>query len=114
MGSTPQTAPASTVSIQGRIVEAEIKVSVDPGRPLPLVCALYAVDSGSGVWLSAYYGTNRSVFDYLPQKGAEMDEVKLGILFHVKEFVPSDRYQPAMWEEFKKSRMMTYDVHGAG
>ena len=114
MGSTPNaTAPASA-SIIGKIVEAEIKVSVDPGRPLPLVCALYAVEAGGGVWLCAYYGTNRSVFDYLPQKGAEMDEAKVGILFHVKEFVAGERYEPATWEEFKKSRMMTYDVHRAG
>lgn len=114
MGTTPQAAPPTSASIHGSIIEAEIKVSVDPGRPLPLVCAVYAVEAEGGVWLSAYYGTNRSVFDYLPQKGAMLDEAKLGILFHVKEFVPSDRYQPAAWEEFKKSRMMTYDAHGAG
>ncbi len=112
MGTTPQ---ATTKDfIRGKIVEAEIKVSVDPGRPLPLACALYAVDTGSGVWLCAYYGANRSVFDYLPQKGAELDEAKLGIAFNFKEFVPADRYQPVAWDEFKKARMMTYEEHGAG
>ncbi len=114
MGTTPNAPSSSAASIQGKIIEAEVKVSVDPGRPLPLVAALYAVDTGSGVWLCAYYGANRSVFDYLPQKGALMDEAKAGVLFHVKEFVPSDQYQPAKWDEFKKARMMTYDVHGAG
>ena len=101
MGTTPNTASEKSASIRGKIIEAEVKVSVDPGRPLPLACALY------GVWLCAYYGSNRSVFDYLPQKGAELDEVKLGIAFHVKEFVPAGSFQPAAWDEFKKSRVMT-------
>jgi hypothetical protein len=114
MGGTPNAISESSASIHGKIVEAEVKVSVDPGRPLPLVCALYAVEVEGGVWLCAYYGTNRSVFDYLPQKGATLDEAQAGVLFHVKEFLPGDRYQPAAWDEFKKSRMMTYDVHGAG
>ncbi len=113
MGTTPNTS-GNAASIQGKIIEAAIKVSVDPGRPLPLVSALYAVDTGSGVWLCAYYGSNRSVFDYLPQKGASLDEAQAGILFHVKEFVLADQYQPAKWDEFMKARMMTYDVHGAG
>lgn len=114
MGTTPNITSDKSASILGKIIEAEVKVSVDPGRPLPLACALYAVEAEGGVWLCAYYGTNRSVFDYLPQKGAELDEAKLGILFHVKEFVPSGSFQPGAWEEFKKSRMMTYDAHGAG
>jgi hypothetical protein len=108
MGTTPHATSESSASVQGKIIEAEVKVSVDPGRPLPLVSALYAVEAEGGVWLCAFYGTNRSVFDYLPQKDAVLDEAKLGILFHVKEFVSRGHYQPAAWEEFKKSRMMTY------
>jgi hypothetical protein len=114
MGTTPNTVSEKSAAIRGKIIEAEVKVSVDPGRPLPLACALYAVEAEGGVWLCAYYGSNRSVFDYLPQKGAELDEMKLGIAFHVKEFVPGGSFQPTSWDEFKKSRMMTYDAHAAG
>ena len=81
-------------------------------RPLPLVCALYAVENSQGVWLCAYYGANRSVFDYLPQKDAEIDEARLGIAFLHKVFIPQDRYQPAQWEQFKKERFMAYGAHG--
>jgi hypothetical protein len=108
MGTSPSISAAGT-PVRGRIVEAEIKVSVDPGHPLPLASALYAIQAEAGVWLCAFYGTNRSVFDYLPQKDAEVDESKLGILFQEKKFVPGGEYQPAVWEEFKKSRLMTYD-----
>src|SRR2546425_7892676 len=103
---TSTTSPTSTRAIRGKIVEAEVKVSVDPARPLPLVCALYAIESAEGVWLCAYYGSNRSNFDYLPQKGAEVDEKTLGIVFHAREFVPKDRYQPSVWEEFRKERFI--------
>jgi hypothetical protein len=94
MASTSTASPAATQPIQGRIIEADIK-------PTP-----------EGVWLCAYYGMNRSVFDYLPQKGASVDESRLGIVFHVKEFVAKEEYQPAVWEEFKKKRMMAYGGHG--
>ena len=112
MASTSTASPAATQPIQGRIIEAEIKPSVDATRPLPLVCGLYAIETPEGVWLCAYYGMNRSVFDFLPQKDAMVDETKLGIVFHVKEFVPPDQFQPALWEEFKKTRMMAYAGHG--
>jgi hypothetical protein len=98
--------PASEV-IRGKIIESEIKVTVDPTRPLPLACALYAIETPGGVWLCAYYGTNRSVFDFLPQKGAEVDESKLGVVFHKKRFLPKDQYQTAAWDQFKKSQLMT-------
>jgi hypothetical protein len=110
MGATPET--AATARIQGTIIEAEVKSSVDATRPLPLVCALYAIESGDGVWLCAYYGMNRSNFDFLPQKGAAIDEANLGFVFHVKEFVPGGQYQSSLWEEFKKQRMMAYGAHG--
>jgi hypothetical protein len=111
---TPPSPPtaAATPPIQGNIIEAEVKSSVDATRPLPLVSGLYAVETPEGVWLCAYYGMNRSVFDYLPQKGSAIDESKLGIAFHVKEFVPRDQYQPATWEGFRKKRMMAYGAHG--
>ena len=109
MGATPATA---TAGIRGTIIEAEVKASVDATRPLPLVCGLYAIEAADGVWLCAYYGMNRSNFDYLPQKGAVVDESRLGLTFHVKEFVPKDQYQPALWEAFKKKRMMAYGGHG--
>jgi hypothetical protein len=112
MATTSRPTPAGTQPIRGAIIEAEIKSSVDAARPLPLVCGLYAIESPNGIWLCAYYGTNRSVFDFLPQKGAMVDESKLGIVFQVKEFVPKDQYQPALWEEFKKARMMAYTGHG--
>jgi hypothetical protein len=111
MANPSTTAPASAQPIRGGIIEAEVKVSVDPARPLPFVCALYAIESPEGVWLCAYYGSNRSVFDYLPQKGAALDEVKLGIAFHTKEFVPKDQYQPGLWEAFKKTHFVAYGGH---
>lgn len=114
MGTTSSETSTSTAPIRGKIIAAEVKVSVDPAYPLPLACGLYAIETEGGVWLCAYYGSNRSVFDYLPQKGAEVDESKLGILFQTKEFVSKERYQPAAWEEFKKSRLMTYREHGGG
>jgi hypothetical protein len=109
MGATPETA---TTAIRGTILEAETKSSVDATRPLPLVCGLYAIDVGEGVWLCAYYGMNRGNFDYLPQKGAAVDETTLGIAFSVKEFVAKADYQPALWEAFKKKRMLAYGAHG--
>jgi hypothetical protein len=111
MSSSPAQAaiPAAATAIRGRIIEAEIKVSVDAAHPLPLACGLYAIESGEGVWLCAYYGANRSVFDYLPQKGAEVDETTLGITFHVRQFVPKEEYSPAKWEEFKKARFMGFE-----
>lgn len=108
--SSAQTAiPTAAPAIRGRIIEAEIKVSVDAAHPLPLACGLYAIEAGEGVWLCAYYGANRSVFDYLPQAGAEVDEKTLGITFHVRQFVPKEEYGPAVWEEFKKARFMGFD-----
>jgi cobalamin-dependent methionine synthase I len=110
------TAPAVSSSapqlVGGRIIEAQVKVSVDATRPLPLVCALYAVESSDGVWLCAYYGANRSVFDFLPQKGADVEERKLGIAFRTKRFIPKDQYQPEQWEEFRKDNFMAYGGHG--
>jgi hypothetical protein len=103
-------ATASTSRVNGKIIDMVAKVSVDATRPLPLVCALYAVENSEGVWLCAYYGANRSVFDYLPQKGAEIDEAKLGIAFLHKVFIPRDQYQSADWEKFKKERFMVYGV----
>jgi hypothetical protein len=114
MGTTPSEIMPTGAVVRGKIIEAEIEVSVDPGHPLPLACGLYAIETESGVWLCTYYGTNRSVFDYLPQKGAEVDESKLGITFQDKTFVPSERFQPGVWDDFKKSRLMTYGEHGAG
>ena len=99
----PHTAP-----IKGKIIEAEVKLSVDPGRPLPLACGLYAIETEEGIWLCAYYGANRSVFEFLPQKGSDVDERTLGISFHVKEFVPKADYQSSRWAEFKQANLMTY------
>jgi hypothetical protein len=76
------------------------------------VCGLYAIDAADGIWLCAYYGRNRSVFDFLPQKGATVDEATLGIVFQVKEFVPKAEYQPARWEVFKQTRLMAYAGRG--
>lgn len=90
-------------------MDAEVKVSVDPGRPLPLACGLYAIEAPDSFWLCAYYGMNRGVFDYLPQKGAEIDEAKLGITFKVREFVPKEQYGEALWEAFKKNRFMALE-----
>jgi hypothetical protein len=109
MGSSPQAARAED-SIKGKIIEAEVKLSVDPGRPLPLGCGLYAIEGEGGVWLCAYYGANRSVFEFLPQKGSEVDERTLGIAFHVREFIPKLDYQPARWEDFKHARLMAYKM----
>lgn len=105
---TPTTAPER---IRGKVIEAEVKVTVDPTRPLPLAEAVYAIEGAEGVWLCAYYGTNRSVFDSLPQKGAELDERTLGIVFHTQHFVPKDQFQPARWEEFKKARLSARAAH---
>jgi len=108
--SPPLTAiPATPPSIRGKIIEAEVKVSVDAARPLPLACGLYAIQNAEGVWLCAYYGMNRSVFDYLPQRGAEVDEVTLGIAFQVRQFIPTDQYNSAVWEEFKKTHFMGFE-----
>ena len=106
---SPEREPAT--SFRGKIIEAEVKVSVDATKPLPLACALYAVDSAEGVWLCAYYGANRSVFDSLPQKGAEVDEARLGIAFHTKRLVPREEYSQATWEEFKKTNFLAYGAH---
>ena len=105
-------ATSAPPAIRGTIIEAETKSSVDATRPLPLVCGLYAIDTGEGVWLCAYYGMNRSNFDFLPQKGAAVDEAALGVSFAVKQFVAKADYQPARWEEFKKQRMLAYGGHG--
>jgi len=105
MGTSTSTVAGSDI-IRGKIIEAETKVIVDPTRPLPLAWALYAIEGSDGVWLCAYYGSNRSVFDYLPQKGAEIDEKKLGIAFAIREFVPKENYTPAKWDEFKKHRKL--------
>ena len=102
----------ATAPVAGKIVEAEVKVSVDPAQPLPLACGLYAIETPEGVWLCAYYGSNRSVFDYLPQKGAALNEASAGIAFHKKVFVPSDEYTSSLWEEFKHANLMTYGGHG--
>jgi hypothetical protein len=112
MASTSASSTAAAPRVAGKIIDAVVKVSVDATRPLPLACALYAVESPTGVWLCAYYGANRSVFDYLPQKDAEIDESKLGITFLHKTFIPKDQYQPAQWEQFKKERLMVYGGHG--
>lgn len=114
MGTPPNLPQGSAPLLRGKIIEAEVKVSVDPGMPLPLACALYAIESPEGVWLCSYYGSNRSVFDFLPQKGAEVDEAKLGIAFAEKRFVPKPDYQSALWEDFKNSRRMVYEAHGSG
>ena len=111
MASTITTRETSS-QIRGTIIEAEVKTSVDPTRPLPLACALYAIEAPEGVWLCAYYGSNRSNFDFLPQKGAQVDDKTLGIAFHHQQFVPKDQFQPAVWEQFKKSWLMTYGGHG--
>ncbi len=111
MSSPTATPAAAAPRVAGKIIDTVVKVSVDATRPLPLVCALYAVENPEGVWLCAYYGANKSVFDFLPQKDAEVDEAQLGIAFLHKEFIPKDQYQPAAWEEFKKERFMAYGAH---
>ncbi len=110
MASAPAASPGES-RIRGKIIEAEVKVSVDAARPLPLGCALYAVESAEGVWLCAYYGANRSVFEFLPQKGAEIDESTLGIAFHTRQCVPKAQYTPTEWEQFKKAYFMDYTAH---
>ena len=111
MPTPPTSAVTTPTQVSGKIIDAVSKISVDATRPLPLACALYAVENSQGVWLCAYYGANRSVFDYLPQKGAEIDEPRLGIAFRHKRFIPKDEYQPAQWEEFKKEQFMVYGAH---
>lgn len=110
MSSTTQ--PAFAEPIRGRIIEAEVKISNDPTEPLPLACALYAIEAPNGIWLCVYYGTNRSVFDCLPQKDAVVDEGKLGIVFHSREFVSKEQFKPEVWQEFKKQRFMSYGTPG--
>ena len=111
MATPPNPVDAVAQTVRGKIIDAVVKVSVDATRPLPLACALYAVEAPDGVWLCAYYGSNKSVFDYLPQKDQNLDEIKSGISFHSKKFIPSGQYQPALWEEFKKERFMAYGAH---
>jgi len=112
MTTTPAVASGTIQFVKGRIIEAQVKVSVDATRPLPLVCALYAVESAEGVWFCAYYGANRSIFDFLPQKGVDIDERNLGVAFRTKQFVPKGQYRPEQWEEFKKENFMAYGGHG--
>jgi hypothetical protein len=112
MATTPASSIATPPHVTGKVIDTIMKVSVDATRPLPLVCALYAVENSEGLWLCAYYGANRSVFDFLPQKDAEVDEATLGIAFRHKRFIPKDQYQPARWEEFKKEQFMVYGGHG--
>jgi len=112
MASASASPTTAVPRVAGKIIDTVIKVSVDATRPLPMACALYAVENAEGVWLCAYYGANRSVFDYLPQKDAEIDEANLGIAFLHKEFIPKAEYQPAQWEQFKKERFMAYGAHG--
>lgn len=112
MASTPVSTAPAVQRVAGKIIDTMAKVSVDATRPLPLACALYAIENSEGVWLCAYYGSNRSVFDFLPQKGAEVNEAQMGIAFLHKVFVPKDQYQPALWEQFKKERFMAYGAHG--
>ena len=81
MALTPASPAAAASRVAGKIIDTVVKVSVDATRPLPLVCALYAVENSEGVWLCAYYGANRSVFDYLPQKGMDIDEAQTGHRF---------------------------------
>src|SRR6516225_9811654 len=105
MATNPTTTPSITRTINGTIIEAEIKQVVDPTRPLPLATAVYAIEAEDGFWLCSYYGSNRSNFDYLPQKGAVVEESKLGLVFHSKEFISKDQYQPERWDEFKRSHI---------
>jgi hypothetical protein len=102
---TSKTLQYTTGPIRGTIIEAEIKQVVDPTRPLPLATAVYAIEAEDGFWLCSYYGSNRSNFDYLPQKGAVVEESKLGLVFHSKEFISKDQYQPERWDEFKRSHI---------
>lgn len=111
MATTSSVPPGAQQTARLKIIEAEVKVSVDATRPLPLVCALYAFETSEGVWLCAYYGANKSVFDFLPQKGAEVEEAKLGIAFQTKQFVAKGEYGPERWETFRKEKFMTYGGH---
>jgi hypothetical protein len=111
MAVTAASTPTSNAPVRGKILEAEVKVSVDAARPLPLACALYAIETSDGIWLCAYYGANRSNFDYLPQKGSMLEQSTLGITFHRKQFVPKDRYDAAVWEDFKKTYFIGYGSH---
>jgi hypothetical protein len=99
---------ASSAHITGKIIDVVSKVSIDPTRPLPLACALYEVENSEGIWLCAYYGSNRSVFDFLPARDQEIDEEKLGIPFLHKTFIPKAQFQASDWEEFKKTHFMVY------
>ena len=112
MATTPASLNTAAAHVTGKVIDAVMKVSVDATRPLPLVCALYAVENSAGTWLCAYYGANRSVFDFLPQKDAEIDEARVGIAFRHKIFIPKEQYQPTRWEEFKKEQFMVYGGHG--
>jgi hypothetical protein len=112
MTNTAAVSSGAAQHVAGKIIEAQIKVSVDATRPLPMVSALYAVESPGGVWLCAYYGANRSVFEFLPQKGADIEERTLGIAFRSKRFVPKEQYRVEQWEEFKKENFMAYGGHG--
>ena len=94
--------------IQGKIIEAEVSITQDAIHPLPLACGLYAVENKEGVWLCAYYGSNRSNFDTLPKKDQEIDEARLGLDFETRQFVPRDRYKPETWEKFKKTHLSIY------
>jgi hypothetical protein len=110
MNPMPTTPTATAELIRGKIIEAEVKISADPTEPLPLACALYAIEAQNGIWLCAYYGTNRSIFDCLPQKGAVVDEAKLGIAFYSRELVFKEHFNPEVWQDFKKRRFMSYGV----
>ncbi len=110
MATTPP--QAREQNVRGKIIDAVVKVSVDATRPLPLACALYQVENTDGFWLCAYYGANRSVFDFLPQKDADIDESSLGIAFRFKQFIPKGQFQPAQWEEFKATHFMSIGGHG--
>lgn len=110
MASSSASETAVAPHLAGTIIDAVVKVSVDATRPLPLACALYAVENPEGIWLCAYYGSNKSVFDYLPQKGAEIDETTAGIVLQHKVFVAKEQF-PTEWEKYKKERFMMYGAH---
>lgn len=107
MAMNPTTTQSTARPISGTIIEAEMKQVVDPTRPLPLVTAVYAIEADDGFWLCSYYGSNRSNFDYLPQAGTVVEESKLGIVFHSKEFIPREQYQSARWDAFKRLHIPT-------
>ena len=95
MTTDPAVSSSAAQSVSGKIIDAQVKVSVDATRPLPMVCALYAVETSEGIWLCAYYGANRSVFDFLPQKGADIEERKLGIAFRTNGSFPKSSIGPS-------------------